>query len=86
VLAQGRDDRAGNADDPAASSGLGRPEDDLTRGSLGERGANPYRASFQIQVAAGKSGRFRPSAEGQFVAQAQAWFDSMWATVSRSHP
>jgi hypothetical protein len=23
---------------------------------------------------------------GQFVAQAQAWFDSMWATVSRSHP
>jgi hypothetical protein len=23
---------------------------------------------------------------GQFVAQAQAWYDSMWATVSRSHP
>ena len=23
---------------------------------------------------------------GQFVAQAQAWFDSMWATVNRSHP
>ena len=40
VLAQGRDDCAGNADDPVASSGLGRPEDDLTRGSLGDGGAN----------------------------------------------
>lgn len=26
------------------------------------------------------------SVGGQFVAQAQAWFDSMWATVSRAHP
>ncbi len=26
------------------------------------------------------------SAGGQFVAQAQAWFDSMWAAVSRAHP
>ncbi len=26
------------------------------------------------------------SVGGQYVAQAQAWFDSMWATVSRDHP
>jgi hypothetical protein len=26
------------------------------------------------------------SVGGQFVARAQAWFDSMWATVSRAYP
>ena len=43
VPAKGWDDRAGDADDPATGSRLGRPEDDLTRGSLGECGANPHR-------------------------------------------
>jgi len=37
-----------NADDPAPSPGLPRLKSDLTRRSLGERGANPHRASIQV--------------------------------------
>jgi len=65
VLAQGRDDRAGNADDPAVGSGLGQTKDDLTRRSLGERGANPHWASVQTHVAATQSGHLAPAQTGE---------------------
>jgi hypothetical protein len=55
MLAQYRDDRLGNANDPPAGPGVGRPEQDLAGRRLYVGSVNPDRARLQIKAATRKA-------------------------------
>jgi hypothetical protein len=54
MLAQYRGDRLGNANDPPAGLGVGRPEQDLAGRPFYEGSVNPDRTRLQIKAATRK--------------------------------